>query len=62
MPLPENPNEPPGHPTGNALFWSPADIARLAEVTPADVAEARDLWRKHVTEGGKSLLDARVDE
>lgn len=62
------PNDPsksddnPGHPVGNAILWTLAELAKLSEVTPADAPEARDLWREHCGPAGKSLLDARVDD
>lgn len=37
---------------------TPAAPARPAEVTPAAIADARDLWHRHAPAGWGSLIDA----
>ena len=50
------PNDPPGHPVGRALQWTAADLARLARVTAADVAKAKERYRRQAPRSVRKLL------
>ena len=47
-------------PRGKAVRWSEVDIAALAVVGRADVAEARQVWVLNAPDGWEELLDARA--
>lgn len=48
----------PIKPFGNSLGWDDAMLDRLAEVTDADIAAAREHWILYAPRRYKSLLDA----
>lgn len=49
-------------PLGRALNTSDAELDRLAEITPADLEEADELWRSAVDRPLKDALRAEADE
>lgn len=53
------PAKPKAKPQGKAVDWTDAEIERLAEVTPEDVAAAKAHWKRLAPKRAKRLLDAR---
>jgi hypothetical protein len=48
--------------TGKALDWSDAEIDRLTEITPEDVASAKAVYRRLAPKKAKRLLDAKTKD
>lgn len=48
-------------PVGHAVAWSQAEIDRLAEITPEDIASAKATFKRLAPKRIKTLLDARTD-
>ncbi len=57
---PTTTNKPPGHPVGEPLVLTAADIARLAEATPEDIASAAAEFERLATPSVKRLLSRRT--
>ena len=56
---PPDPNLPAAPPSpGPALERSDADLDELAQVTNADIQDARNFWHEHAAEKFKGLIDA----
>lgn len=49
---------PPRKPLGKALRRTAADLDRLAEITPADIQAARQLWHELAPEKCRGLIEA----
>lgn len=61
-PQPTPSDEPPGHPVGQAIRWTPGQVELLAQVTAQDEERARRVWRDHSGDGMSSLLDAKSQQ
>jgi hypothetical protein len=48
--------------TGEALDWDDAEIDRLAEITPEDIASAKAQFKRQAPKKIKDVLDAQVEE
>lgn len=54
--------KPAGSPQGEAVQWSEADIERLAEITPEDIASAKAHWNRLAPKRIKRVLDAKKED
>lgn len=49
-------------PLGDVPEESDEELARLAEITPEDIEDAKMAWRRDASPRYRNLLDAEVDE
>lgn len=56
------PQPPKRKPLGKAIQWSDADLAALSEITPQDIAAAKEHWRTAADPHYADLLDATLEE
>jgi hypothetical protein len=49
----------PSKVVGEAIDWSDADIDKLSEITPEDIASAKATYRRLAPKKAKRLLDAK---
>jgi hypothetical protein len=49
----------PSKVVGEAIDWTDADLDKLAEITPEDVASAKATYRRLAPKKAKRLLDAK---
>jgi hypothetical protein len=60
--MPDTPSPSPRRPIGAAIRRNDEARRRAAEVTPADVLNARLLWMRHAPPGWRGLIEARKVE
>lgn len=57
-PMPDQPKPVTRRTIGRPIRLTDEEIAHAAEVGPADIADAKEFWRRYAPPGYKGLLDA----
>ncbi|MBN9393452.1 MAG: hypothetical protein J0I20_35805 [Chloroflexi bacterium] len=47
---------------GPSLKWTDADLDKLSQINPSDIAAAGVIWKENSPKGYEKLLEAKVEE